>query len=259
MTDFTGKVALVTGGASGIGRAIVQRLHGSGAQVIAADINAHGSGGEPAEDRLETIATDVTRGADVEAACARAVQRFGRLDVVFNVAGSARLGTILDTDEADWHSTLDLLLTGTFLVTRHAARAIRDTGLGGAMVNVASLNAHVPMYGGSAYSAGKAAVENFTKSAALELARHRIRVNAVLPGLVRTPMTTGWFDGDAIEQDFLRRILLARAAEPDELAAPSVFLASDDASYITGTSMVVDGGWEITNYPDTSPVVDLDD
>lgn len=255
MTDFSGKVALVTGAASGIGAAVARRLHAAGASVLAADIDSARLAEAGEDDRLRGVVTDVTRSSDVEAACAAAVDTFGGLDLVFTVAGAAALGTILDGDEDDWRSTVDLVLGGTYLTTRYGARAIRDTGRGGAIVHVASLNAHVPLYGGSSYAAGKAAVEVFTKNAALELTTHGVRVNAVLPGLVRTPLTAGWFDGGPIEADFRNRILLGRAAEPDELAGPALFLAGPDASYVTGTSLVVDGGWEITNYPDISPAV----
>ncbi|MBN9791522.1 short-chain dehydrogenase [Pseudonocardia sp. TMWB2A] len=255
MTDFTGRVALVTGAASGIGAAITARLHAAGASVLLADIDAGRLAAGPSGERLRTAVTDVTRAADVEAACAAAVEAFGGLDLVFNVAGAARLGTVLDGEEGDWRSTVDLVLGGTYLGIRYGGRAIRDTGRGGAIVNVASLNAHVPLYGGSSYAAGKAGVEMLTKNAALELARHGIRVNAVLPGLVRTPLTAGWFDGGPVEQDFAARILAGRPADPDELAGPAVFLAGPDASYVNGTSLVVDGGWEITNYPDISAAV----
>lgn len=256
MTDFTGKVALVTGAASGIGAAITQRLRSAGASVLLADIDADRLAAAPTDDRLRTAVTDVTRSADVQAACAAAVDAFGGLDLVFNVAGAATLGTVLDGDEGDWHSTIDLVLGGVYHGVRHGGRAIRETGRGGAIVNVASLNAHVPLHGGSSYASGKAGVEMLTKNAALELQRHGIRVNAVLPGLVRTPLTAGWFDGGPVERDFAARILMGRAAEPDELAGPALFLAGPDASYVTGTSLTVDGGWEITNYPDISAAVE---
>lgn len=246
-TRFTDKVALVTGGASGIGAAVVDRLLAEGARVVAADLHP-GEG----TDALESVGADVTDSASVRAACERAVERFGGLDVVVHAAGGARLGTILDGDEDDWRATVDLVLGGTYLVTRHAARVLRRSG---AIVHVASLNAHVPLYGASSYAAAKAGVEVFTKNAALELADRGIRVNAVLPGLVRTPLTRAYFDGGSIEQDFRSRILAGRPAEPAELAATCAYLASDDASYVNGTSLVVDGGWEVTNYPDLRPVV----
>jgi NAD(P)-dependent dehydrogenase (short-subunit alcohol dehydrogenase family) len=249
---FEEQVALVTGGASGIGAAIVARLLAEGARVLALDINGAplAEAEAKAGDALAVAVADVTSEAQVSDAVGLAVSRFGRLDVAFNVAGAARFGSVLDGTEEDWSATVDLVLKGTYLGTKHAARAIRDGGRGGAIVNVASLNAHVPMYGGSSYSAGKAGAENFTKSAALELARHRIRVNAVLPGLVETPLTAPLLANAELRADYLARIPLGEAAGPADIAGPCLYLASADARYITGTSLVVDGGWEITNYPD---------
>jgi NAD(P)-dependent dehydrogenase (short-subunit alcohol dehydrogenase family) len=242
---FEGQVALVTGGASGIGAAIVARLLDEGARVLAADINADALAEAEAKAgaELATAVADVTVDDRMRDAVAAAVSRFGRLDLAFNVAGAARFGSILDGTVEDWSATVDLVLKGTYLGTRHAARAMREGGRGGAIVNVSSLNAHVPLWGASSYAAGKAA---------LELAEHRIRVNAVLPGLVETPLTAPLLAIPGLREDYLRRIPLARAADPDDIAGPCVYLASDDARYITGTSLVVDGGWEITNYPDLS-------
>lgn len=117
------------------------------------------------------------------------------------------------------------------------------------------LNAHVPLYGASSYAAAKAGVESFTKNSALELGADGIRVNAVLPGLVQTPMTSQLLAVDSIAQDFTDRIIMGRAGQPTEIADACLYLASDASSYITGTSLVVDGGWEITNYPDLSSVM----
>jgi NAD(P)-dependent dehydrogenase (short-subunit alcohol dehydrogenase family) len=249
MQRYRDKVALVTGGASGIGAAIGARLVAEGAQVVLLDVDADGLGRQQA---AETIVADVTDSAQVRGAVERTVERFGRLDAAFNVAGSARFGTVVDGDEEDWAWTVDLVLRGVYLSTRHEARAMAP---GAAIVNISSLNAHVPLYGASSYAAAKAGVEMFTKNAALELGDRGIRVNAILPGLIRTPLTAGFMDGGPIEKDFLQRIIAARAGEPDEIAGPALFLAGDEASYVNGTSLVVDGGWEITNYPDLRPVV----
>lgn len=256
MSRFAEQVAVVTGGASGIGAAIVARLLGEGARVVAVDVNAEALAAAEDQaadgDALAVAVADVTRDGDVAAAVGLAVERFGRLDLAFNVAGASRFGTILDGAEDDWDATVDVVLKGTYLGTRHAGRAIRESGRGGAVVNVSSLNAHVPLHGGSPYAAAKAGVENFTKSSALELAPHGIRVNAVLPGLVETPMTAPLRENPDLLADFLGRVPLARAAVPDDIAGPCLYLASDDARYITGTSLVVDGGWETTNYPNLS-------
>src|SRR5690606_9236565 len=153
---------------------------------------------------------------------------FGRLDIAFNVAGASKAGPIVDLSEADWDFTVDLVLKGVFLSTKHEARAMTD---GGAIVNISSLNAHVPMWGGSAYASAKAGVEMFTKNAALELGRSGIRVNAILPGLVATPLTSGFTDAPELLADFESKIVLGRAADPTEIAAPTLYLASDDAGY----------------------------
>ena len=251
---FKDKVAVVTGAASGIGAAITQRLLAEGARVVAADIDAKRLEALEAEagGNLAGVVTDVTNEEAVERMVATAVERFGGLDIAFNVAGAARGAAITELTEADWDWTVDLVLKGVFLSTKHEARAMRKAGNGGAIVNISSLNAHVPMWGGSPYVAAKAGVELFTKNAALELGADGIRVNAILPGLIATPLTAPFTGNDALREDFVRRIPLGRPGVPEDIASPSLYLASDDAAYVTGTSLVVDGGWEITNYPDLS-------
>jgi NAD(P)-dependent dehydrogenase (short-subunit alcohol dehydrogenase family) len=241
MACFTNKVALVTGSGSGIGKAVVDLLLAEGAKVVGADLKPGA-----AIDHYVPAVCDVTKSSDVEAAVATAVESFGGLDLAFNVAGASKAGTILEQSEEDWDFTVDLVLKGVFLSVKHEARAMTN---GGAIVNVSSLNAHVPMWFGAAYASGKAGAEMLTKSAALELGDQGIRVNAVLPGLVQTPLTTSMTDNPGLMEDFDDSIVLHRAADPVEIAKPMLFLASDDASYITGTSLVVDGGWEITGYP----------
>lgn len=257
MSRFIGKVALVTGGASGIGAAVAAQLVAEGASVLLFDLNAAALAQAAKElgAQVAVSAGDVTNEADVEAAVGLAVERFGGVDAAFNVAGTVRLGTITDIAVEDWQFTVDVILKGTFLTTRHVARAMRRAGRGGAIVNVSSINAHIPMYGGSSYAAAKAGVENFAKCSALELAGDGIRVNAVLPGVVDTPMTTPLLAIDAMAQDINGRIPLGRVATPAQIAEACLYLASDQASYVNGTSLVVDGGWEISNYPDLSPVV----
>lgn len=249
---FAGKTAVVTGAASGIGAAIAARLVAEGANVVGIDL---------AEDGLAELANslgsafvaavaDVTDEAAVAAAIGTSVERFGGLDLAFNVAGAARGGPIVDLAEADWDFTVDLVQKGVFLCTKHEARHMRERG--GAIVNVSSLNAHVPMFGGSPYVTGKAGVEAFSKNAALELARHGIRVNTVLPGLVDTPLVAGVMGYEPLREQFLAMIPLGKAATPEQVAGPCLYLASDDAEYVTGTSLMVDGGWELSGYPDLS-------
>ena len=251
---FAGKVAVVTGGASGIGLAIVRRLVDEGARVVACDLQAEvlrALEGELGAAVLG-LAADVTREADMERLAARAVQAFGGLDCAFNVAGASRPGYIVDLAEADWDFTVDLCLKGVFLAMKHQARQMLKAGRG-AIVNVASLNAHVPMHAGAAYASAKAGVEMLTKSGALEFAPHGVRVNAILPGLVQTPLTKRHFDNPAAHAAFVQRIPLGRAAQPEEMAGPALFLASDDASYVSGASVAVDGAWGVSGYPDMRP------
>ncbi|WP_394160800.1 SDR family NAD(P)-dependent oxidoreductase [Galactobacter valiniphilus] len=246
--------ALVTGAASGIGQAVVELLVEHGVPVVGLDLNAAAL--EELGDRLgggfTGVAGSVTDDVDVRRAVDVAHAQGGGLGALFNVAGGLRTGTVDQLSEDDWDFTVDLVLKGVFLGTRAASAAMIAGGRGGAIVNISSLNAHVPLYGGSAYAAGKAGVEMFGKNAALELGRHGIRVNTILPGLVNTPMAGFIISNPGIMSEFNANAVLKRPADPRELAAPAVFLASTDASYITGTSLVVDGGYEIGGYPDLS-------
>lgn len=248
---FDGRTAVVTGAASGIGAAIAAALIAEGANVVGLDIDEGGLGKKAAElgDAFVPVTADVTVEAQVQAGIATAAARFGGLDLAFNVAGGSRIGAVTDLAESDWDFTVDLVQKSVFLCTKHEARLMRDTGRGGSIVNISSLDGRIPMPGGSPYATGKAGVVMFSKNAALELAPHRIRVNSVLPGLVDTPLVAAIMGYEPAKQMFLERIPLGTAASPEQVAAPCLFLASDDASYITGTELVVDGGWEISNFP----------
>ncbi len=251
---FTGKVALVTGGASGIGLAIVRQLLSEGAQIVSGDVNAAALDRQNAEfgDDFAGQITDVREEASVAALVDYSVRRFGRLDLGFNVAGGARSGILTELSLEDWRYTIDLSLTGVMLAMKHEARAMPA---GSAIVNVSSLNAQVPMYGGAGYCAAKAGVEMLTKVAALELADHGIRVNALLPGLVATPATQRIEELAPMKAAFLARIPAGRSASPDEMAQVALFLASDAASYVSGSALLADGAWSTSGYPDLRPFV----
>lgn len=253
MSDYSGKVAIVTGGASGIGNAIVKRLLNAGAKVAVADLNEEKLKEleEANKGNLIGCVTNVTIEKDIEALVQKTVDTFGALDFGFNVAGASRSALIVEQSEEDWDFTVDLCLKGVFLSLKHEAKYMKDNG-GGAIVNIASLNAHVPMFYGAAYSSAKAGVEMLTKNAALEMSQHNIRVNAILPGLVSTPLTKGLTDVEAINEAYMERIPMRRPGDPDEMAGPALFLVSNDASYVNGTSLVVDGAWEVSGYPDLS-------
>ncbi|AXL92877.1 short-chain dehydrogenase [Streptomyces sp. CB09001] len=248
---FEDSVAFVTGAASGIGAAVTDALLRAGARVVGADLHQEGLA-QFADygDAFRGHVADVTRESDIVAGVEAALDTFGTLDMAFNVAGVSRGAPIVDLEEDLWDFTVDRVLKGVYLSTKHEARAMRATGRGGAIVNMSSLNAHVPMHTGAAYSSAKAGVEMFTKNAALELARDGIRVNAVLPGLIDTPLTQRRLVNKPLMDTWLERIPQGRPGRPEEVAAACLFLAGPEATYITGTSLVVDGGWEITGYPD---------
>ncbi|WHY83946.1 SDR family NAD(P)-dependent oxidoreductase [Neobacillus novalis] len=256
MSKLSGKVAIVTGGASGIGNTIVTRLINAGIKVAVADLNEQKLKEleEQHKGNLIGCVTNVTVEKDIEQLVQKTVDTFGGLDYAFNVAGASRSGLIIEQSEEDWDFTVDLILKGVFLSVKHQARYMKDHG-GGAIVNVASLNAHVPMFYGAAYSSAKAGVEMLTKNAALELAQYNIRVNAILPGLVSTPLTKGLTDNKEVVNAYKERIPMRRPADPDEMAGPALFLVSDDASYVNGTGLVVDGAWEVSGYPDLSKFI----
>ena len=251
---FEGKVAMVAGAASGIGLAIVRRLVREGGRAVVADVNPRALDALAAElgECAEPVVADVRIEAQVEAATRAATGRFGRLDLGFNCAGLGAFGELAELEEADWNTVIDTCLKGAWLCVKHQARAMTGTG-GGAIVNIASLNSHVPMFGGGAYACAKAGVEMLSRNAALELARRKIRVNTVSPGLTDTPLTAGTHQTPALLEAFMQRIPMARSGTPDDMAAAALFLASDDAGYISGSNLFVDGGWETTGYPDLSP------
>jgi meso-butanediol dehydrogenase / (S,S)-butanediol dehydrogenase / diacetyl reductase len=249
---FAGKVAVVTGAASGIGQAITRRLLAEGAKVVGSDLQPF----PDLADGFVGIRGDVTQEASAEELVATAVDRFGAVHAAFNVAGGSRPGYIVDLAETDWDFTVDLCLKGVFLGMKHQARQMMRQGAvpgTSSIVNIASLNAHVPMHAGSAYVAAKAGVELLSRNGALEFAEFGIRVNAILPGLVQTPLTRRHFDNQDALDAFKQRIPLGRPAQPEEIAAPALYLASDDATYVNGASLLVDGAWAVSGYPDMRP------
>lgn len=249
---FEGKVAVVTGGVSGIGAQITKRLAAEGARVVAVDINselvatATDTFGESVIGHVANVTDEIA----LRGAFERAVSEFGTLDLLFNVAGGSKSSPLVDMSYSDWDFTIRLNLYSAFLGTQLAAKQFLREGKAGAIVNIASLNSIVPMHMGAGYTASKAAVVMLTKQAALELAEHGIRVNAISPGLVDTPLTAAMFSAPEVANAYLERIPMNRAAQPEEIAAAALFLASDDASYISGDNLVVDGAWATSGYPD---------
>jgi NAD(P)-dependent dehydrogenase (short-subunit alcohol dehydrogenase family) len=249
MSRLAGKVALVTGGASGIGRAAARRFVAEGARVVVGDLNEDQLGALAGElgEAVAVQRTDVTVEADVEALAALAVERFGGLDVAFANAGIGAVQRVVDADVEVWKQVLDVNLTGPFLTVKHAARRMEQ---GGSIVITASLNAVQPGIGMGAYCSSKAGVAMLAQVAALELGPAGIRVNAVGPGLVRTGLTEGGFAVPGIVEGYEENTPLGRHAQPEEIAGLVAWLASDESSYVSGSLYLIDGGAHTMRYPD---------
>ncbi|RTL66132.1 MAG: SDR family oxidoreductase [Pseudonocardiaceae bacterium] len=242
------RAAVVTGGASGIGRAVVERLLVDGLGVVVADFNeANGvtTVGELTEagfgERVAFMRTDVSDEDQVAAAIAATREHFGRLDVVVNNAGvGGAFGPITEVELEDWEYTFGVISRGVFLGTKHAARVMKADGEGGSIVNTGSLAGISGGAGPQAYSAAKAAVINFTRAVAVELAPWRIRVNSVSPGFIRTPILGG---GEKLLDRLIGTVQpWPEVGEPAHVASVVSFLAGADSSFVTGESINVDGG-----------------
>ena len=241
-------IAVVVGGASGIGWASAQLLAADGYRVTIADRNA-----DLARERAATlgephgwIAVEVTDEPGVAALFDGVVQREQRLDVVVNCAGFSGFGLITDTDAEQFRSVVDVCLTGGFLVLKHAGRHLRE---GGSVVSLTSLNARQPAIGMSAYCAAKAGLSMLTQVAALELGPRGIRVNAVAPGFVHTPLTEGARAIPGVVEEYVENTALGRAGTPQDVAAAVVFLCSPQSSWMTGEVLDLNGGAHLKRYP----------
>ena len=237
MGRFTGKVLLVTGGGSGLGAATAARFAAEGGAVAVADLD-----GDAARSVAETLPAavaltcDVSAEASVAAAVADVRAAFGRLDCVFNSAGFVRFTPIEELSLEDWNRMLAVHLTGTFLVCRATLPLLRESG-GGAIVNMASASALLARPHLGAYAAAKGGVISFSRQLALDAHEYGVRVNAIAPGSVQTPLLDGVYDEGAVPH-----AIQPRVAAPDEIAATVCFLLSDDASFVTAALVVADGG-----------------
>jgi 3-oxoacyl-[acyl-carrier protein] reductase len=240
---LAGQIAVVTGGAQGLGLAIAQRFIDEGARVVLGDLNLDTTEAAAAQlggpDVAAAVRCDVTSGAEVEALVAAAVQQFGGLDIMVNNAGITRDATLRKMTEEQFDQVIAVHLKGTWNGIKSAAAIMRENKRG-AIVNMSSISGKVGLVGQTNYSAAKAGIVGMTKASAKELAHLGVRVNAIQPGLIRSAMTEAM--PQRIWDQKLAEVPMGRAGEPDEVAKVALFLASDLSSYMTGTVLEVTGG-----------------
>jgi meso-butanediol dehydrogenase/(S,S)-butanediol dehydrogenase/diacetyl reductase len=238
---FQGKAAVVTGGASGIGAASARRFAAGGAQVLIADLNEEAGAALAQELGGRFLKVDVAQADQIEAMVADAERTFGRLDILLNNAGIGSFGETPDMTPEVWRNVMAIDLDAIFHACRFAIPVMRRGG-GGVIINTASISGLFGDYGFAAYNAAKAGVINYTRAMAVDHAKDNIRVNALCPGLIETPITAGLKTVQGLEHHWTGLIPMGRAGQPEEMAAVIAFLASDEASYMTGSIVVADGG-----------------
>jgi NAD(P)-dependent dehydrogenase (short-subunit alcohol dehydrogenase family) len=245
--DLTGKVAVVVGGTSGIGRAITRGLAEAGADVAPTsrrreEVLATAAEVEGLGRKAVRVTSDVTDLGSLEEALSATLRDLGKVDILVNCAGRTKRQPTLDVSEEDWNAILDTNLTGTLRACRVFGRHMLERG-SGRIVNIASLSTFVALFEVAAYSASKAAVASLTKSLALEWGPRGVNVNAIAPGVFPTPLNRALLEGTPRGQEFLTRTPLKRFGRTEELAGAAVFLASDAASFVNGEVVSVDGGF----------------
>jgi meso-butanediol dehydrogenase / (S,S)-butanediol dehydrogenase / diacetyl reductase len=247
MGRFSGKVVLVTGAASGIGEEAARRFGREGATLVLADQNGDGLTKAAAMEAADVL-TQVADLSDAEACrgvIEAAVARFGRLDVLVNNAGKDHLGRVDEGDIADFSTVIETDLYGVYYMTRFALPHLRKVG--GCIVNVSSVSGLGGDWNHSFYCAAKGAVTNFTRAVALDEAKNGVRVNAVNPSLVYTPFTAGMQEQPELVAKFEERIPMGRGGRPEDISGVIAFLASEDAHFVTGVNLPVDGGLSASN------------
>lgn len=244
--NLKGRVAIVTGGSRGLGKAIATGLAEQGAKIVIADLLEEES--KKTADEIAKISeaiavkTDVSKKADVDALVQETIKKFGKIDILVNNAGIFRATPVETITEEEWEKTMHINLNGYLLCSLAASKEMIKQKKG-SIINIASVAGMKAFATSAAYNASKAAIISLTQSLATELAKYNIRVNAICPGVFATDMTKGFLASNEFLQMIKAQVPLGRAAQPDELKGIAVLLASDASSYITGTTIVVDGGW----------------
>jgi glucose 1-dehydrogenase len=246
-----GKVAIVTGAGSGNGRGIALRFAEEGARVIVADVAEAGAAETVAQiaavgGTAAAVRADVSDKAQAQIMAEEAVRRFGALDILVNNAGIEFLTPFLDISESEWDRILDVNLKGAFLCGQAAARRMVTAGRGGKILNIASINSQIALAKQAHYVSSKGGLLMLTKAMAIELAPHRINVNAIGPGVIDTALTKGSLADPERRAMLLSHVPWGRVGQPRDIANAALFLCTDEADYVTGTILYVDGGWLIS-------------
>jgi NAD(P)-dependent dehydrogenase (short-subunit alcohol dehydrogenase family) len=235
------KVAIVTGANSGLGLAIANLFVAEGAKVIYSDINNGGLISD--SDKAIFINCDVSDSKAVDSLIGEAISRFGRLDIMVNNAGIGGLGGIMDATDESWNKTIGINLSGVFYGARAAAKAMKECGSKGSIINMSSILGTVGFMSSICYCAAKGGVVQLTHAGALDLASSGIRMNAVAPGFIETNMTKGVLADESFNNLITSNTPLGHVGEPNDIAQAALYLASEDSKYVTGTIIHVDGGW----------------